>query len=128
MKRFFDPSRLNFLILIPLVAKAFGSGDSLPAEDVHKVFVGNTVVVQLAEGPAYALVAPNGVARGLHPTEGRITGSYSISEDGIICVTWPLASGEVNNCDQVAKADDQKHSWAGKTLEVIQGDPRGLAK
>ncbi len=69
---------------------------------------------------------PGGVARGLHPTEGRINGRFEISDDGVVCVTWPLASGEVKNCDKTVPKGDQKYSWAGKTIEVVPGDPRGL--
>jgi hypothetical protein len=48
-------------------------------------------------------VKPGGVARGLHPTEGRINGRYEISDDGILCVTWPLSSGAVKNCDKTSQ-------------------------
>ncbi len=126
MKRYFDPTRLNFLILLPLAALALSDGDALKEEDIRKEFVGNTVVTQLPEGTAYAFAEPGGIARGLHPTEGRINGRYEISDDGVICVTWPLTSGEVKNCDKAVPKGDQKYSWAGKTIEVVPGDPRGL--
>jgi hypothetical protein len=82
MKRYFDPTRLNFLILLPLAAMALSDGDAMNAEDLRKEFVGNTVGAQLPEGTSYAFVKPGGVARGLHPTEGRINGHYEISDDG----------------------------------------------
>ncbi len=126
MKRYFDPTRLNFLILLPLAAMALSDGDALNAEDLRKEFVGNTVVTQLPEGTAFAFAEPGGIARGLHPTEGRINGRYEISDDGVICVTWPLTSGEVKNCDKAVPKGDQKYSWAGKTIEVVPGDPKGL--
>ncbi len=102
-----------------------GTSSSL-AEDLRKGFVGNTVVAQLPEGTAYAFAEPGGIARGLHPTEGRINGRYEISDDGVICVTWPLTSGEVKNCDKTVPKGDQKSSWAGKTIKVVPGDPKGL--
>ncbi len=126
MKRYFDPTRLNFLFLVPLAAMALSDGDAMNAEDLGKEFVGNTVVTQLPEGTAYAFVKPGGVTRGLHPTEGRINGRYEISDDGVVCVTWPLSSGEIKNCDKTVPKGDQKYSWAGKTIEVVPGDPKGL--
>jgi len=105
---------------------ALSDEDAMNAEDLSKEFVGNTVVAQLSEGTAYAFVRPDGVARGLHPTEGPINGRYEISDDGVLCVTWPLASGEVKNCDKTVPKGDQKFSWAGKTIEVVPGDPKGL--
>ncbi len=65
MQRYFDPTLLNFLFLVPLAG---------------------TVVAQLSEGTAYAFVKPGGAARGLHPTEGLINGRYEISDDGVVCV------------------------------------------
>ena len=95
MKRYFDPTRLNFLFLVPLAAMALSDEDAMNAEDLRKEFVGNTVVAQLSEGTAYAFVEPGGVARGLHPTEGPINGRYEISDDGVVCVTWSLSSEEI---------------------------------
>ncbi len=126
MKRYFDPTRLNFLFLLPLAAMALSDEDAMNAEDLRKEFVGNTVVSQLSEGTAYAFVKPGGVARGLHPTAGRINGRYEISDDGVLCVTWPLSSGEIKNCDKTVPKGDQKYSWAGKTIDVVPGDPKGL--
>ncbi len=126
MQRYFDPTRLNSLFLVPLAEMALSDEDALNAEDLSKEFVGNTVVSQLSEGTAYAFAEPGGIARGLHPTEGRINGSYEISDDGVVCVTWPLSTGEIKNCDKTVPKGDQKYSWAGQTIEVIPGDPRGL--
>ncbi len=46
MKRYYDPTRLNFLILLPLAAMALGDGDAMNAEDLRKEFVGNSDVVR----------------------------------------------------------------------------------
>ena len=127
MKAYFDPSRMNFIFLIPLAAKAL-SGDPLAAKDVQETFVGNTVTSQFDAGPAYALVAPNGVMYVSFPAEGRITGKYTIAEDGTICVTWNRSAGAVENCGKVVKEDDEKYTWNEKTLKVLKGDPRSLAK
>ncbi len=108
MQRYFDPTRLNFLFLVPLAEMALSDEDALNAEDLSKEFVGNTVVAQLPEGTAYAFAEPGGVARGLHPTEGRINSRYEISDDGVVCVTWPLSSGEIKNCDKTFPKGDHK--------------------
>ncbi len=50
MKRYFDPTRLHFLFLVPLVAMALSDEGAMNAEDLRKEFVGNTVVSQLSEG------------------------------------------------------------------------------
>jgi hypothetical protein len=126
--RFFHPNQTNILILVPLAAVALKDDDALSREDVTSAFVGNTVVSQLDEGSAYAFVSPDGKAFGLHPTEGRIEGKYEISEDGVVCVTWPLKSGEVENCDKTVSKGDGKYLWAGKNLEVQPGDPKSLSK
>ncbi len=127
MKRYFDPNRLNLLFLVPLAVMVLSDKDAMNAEDLREEFVGNTVVAQLPEGTAYTFVEPGGVARGLHPTEGPINGRYEISDDGVVCVTWPLSSGEIKNCDKTVAKGDQKYSWAVQTIEVILGDPQGLA-
>ena len=80
----------------------------------------------MSDGTAYAFVKPGGVTSGLHPSEGRINGRYEISDDGVLCVTWPLTSGEVKNCDKTVPKGDQKYSWGGKTIVVVLGDPKGL--
>ena len=128
MRQFFDPNRTNFLILIPLAAVFLGDTDAMSRDDLINEFVGNTVVMQLEKGSAYAFVAPNGVTHGLHPTAGRIDGRYEISDDGVVCVTWPMPSGEVKNCDKTVSKGDGKYSWAGKTMELQSGDPKGLGK
>ena len=128
MRRFFDPNRTNFLILIPLVAVALSDDDAMSRDDLNKEFIGNTVVSQLEEGATYAYVAPGGLTYGLHPTEGRINGRYEISDDGVVCVTWPLPSGEIKNCDKTVSKGDGKYTWAGKAIEVQSGDPKGLQK
>ena len=102
--------------------------DAMSRDDLNRDFVGNTVVTQLAEGTAYTFVARDGVANGLHPTEGRIDGRYEISDDGVVCVTWPLSSGEIKNCDKTVSKGEGKYTWAGKSLEVQPGDPKGLQK
>ena len=127
MKRFFDPSRTYFIFLIPLALSAL-SGDPMTAKDVQETFVGNTVTTRLADGPGYTFIAPNGVAHSSRPTEGRVTGKYTIAEDGTVCVTWQRGSGEIKNCGKVVKADDRKYTWNEKTLKVLKGDPRGLAR
>ncbi len=126
MKRYYDPTRLNFLFLLPLAAMALSDKDAMNAEDIRKEFVGNTVVAQLAEGTAYAFAEQGGISRGPHPIEGRINGRYEISDDGVVCVTWPLSSGEIRNCDKSVPKGDQKYSWAGQTIEVVPSDPKGL--
>lgn len=126
--RFFDPTRLNFIVLLPLLAMNLTSENAMNAKDLRKEFVGNTVVMQVESGTAYALVAPDGIARGLHPVEGRINGRYEIADDGVICVTWPAASGEIKNCDKTVSQGDRKYNWEGRTLEVLPGDPQGLGK
>ncbi|MDJ0947384.1 MAG: hypothetical protein QNJ94_00535 [Alphaproteobacteria bacterium] len=126
--RFFDPARFHFVFLVPLVASNLTSDNAMSAKDLREQFVGNTVVAQLPQGTAYALVRPDGVARGLHPVEGRINGRYEIADDGVVCVTWPLASGEVRNCDKTVAQGGRKYNWEGKTLEVLPGDPKGLGK
>ena len=63
----------------------------------------------------------------MRPAEGRITGTYSIAEDGKVCVTWKNAEDEVENCDKIVKGKDEKYSWGGKTFEILPGDPKGLA-
>ena len=128
MRRYFDPTRFNFIFLVPLAVHALSGDDAMTAEDLRKEFVGNTVVAELSEGKGYAFVEPGGVAHGLHPTEGRLKGRYEISDDGVICVTWPFSSGEVKNCDKTVPKGDQEYSWNKKTLQVVPGDPKGLAK
>ena len=105
---------------------ALSDKDAMNAEDIRKEFVGNTVVAQLAEGTAYAFAEQGGISCSLHPIEGRINGRYEISDDGVVCVTWPLSFGEIRNCDKMVPKGDQKYSWAGKTIEIVPGDPKGL--
>lgn len=128
MTRFVKPARFHFVFLAPLVASNLLSSDAENPKDLHEKFVGNTTVAQLPAGTGYAFMQPDGVARGLHPVEGRIDGRFEIADDGVICLTWPLASGEVKNCDKVVPQSDGKFNWEGKTLEVLPGDPKGLGK
>ncbi len=119
-------NRMNFIFLIPLAAKALSSGDdALTADDFKADVVGNTVVAELPEGTAYAYLAPDGTNAGLHPTEGRVSGRWKVDDEGVVCVTWPTI--DIENCSAVVATDENKFSWADRTLEVQPGDTKGLA-
>ena len=50
MRKFYNPSQTNFIILLPLAMQMMNSGDAMPAKDIREAFVGNTVVAQLDGG------------------------------------------------------------------------------
>ncbi len=128
MRKFYDPSKTYFIFLIPVAAAMMDKGEGIPAKEVNELFVGNTVFAQLSEGPTYTFIAPKGVAHGLRPEQGRITGKYSISEDGKVCVLWENSEDDIETCDKVVKQEDGKYKWGGKVFEVVAGDPKGLAE
>ncbi len=126
MRKFYNPSRTNFIVLLPLAAAMMDNDEGMPGKEINEAFVGNTVVAQLDEGTTYTFIAPKGVAHGLRPDAGRITGKYSISEDGKVCVLWENSEDDIEACDKVVKQEDGKYEWGGKTFGILAGDPKGL--
>ena len=123
------PAQINFLILIPLLAKGMGSGeDTMTTADLRNAFTGNTIVAQLPEGTAYDYVQPDGAHRGLHPQHGKINGSWHIDGKGNACVTWNYPSGGITNCGTVIDAGGGKYTWGDQTLTVQRGDVKGLGE
>jgi hypothetical protein len=130
MKRFsFPPSYVNFIVLVPLIAKTMGSGEEpMTAADLRNAFVGNTVVAQLPEGTAYDFVKPSGAHLGLHPEHGRLDGTWHIDAEGKACVTWNYPSGGITNCGQVVDLGGGKYKWGDQTLTLQRGDAKQLSK
>jgi hypothetical protein len=130
LKSFNGSGRVHVLFLIPL-ANAVMDDDqtAMTREEIIKSHTGNTVVSELPMGTAYAYVQEGGVAKGLHPTYGKVKGEWAIDDDGVICVTWPLPNdNEVKNCSVTAALGGNRYDWANQVIRVLPGDVQNLAR
>jgi len=127
MKKLSDPNQCNFLFLIPLAAMALGDNEkAMTHEQLMEAFQGNTVVAELAKGTAYAYVRKGGKTNGLHPTAGKVSGSWKIDDEGVVCVTWPLPNDTIKNCSKTVDLGDGKYNWANQVIKIQKGDPKKL--
>ena len=84
--------------------------------------------MEMPEGTAYDYVEPNGTHRGLHPTYGRILGSWHVDSAGETCVTWNYPAGAITNCGSITNLGDGKYEWGDRTLVVKRGDVQKLGQ
>jgi len=116
----------GFIILAVIAMSK--SGKPMTAEDVMKTFVGNTVVSESPEGTAYDFVQPDGTHIGLHPTHGKLKGSWHVDAEGETCVTWNYPNGAITNCSTVVKKGDDEFEWGDKKLTLQSGDVKNLGE
>ena len=125
----FPSGYVQFIFLAPLAMKAAEpGGKAMSADEVMQDFVGNTVIHEQPAGTAYDYVQPDGTHRALHPTYGKVQGSWHVDSAGEACVTWSYPSGSITNCGKVTQLGGGKYQWGDQTLLVEQGDVKALGE
>lgn len=119
-----------FLVPIVMASKNGGGCSSAPepgpltTTQVEQVLIGNTV--STGNNKSFALVRKDGTLAGRNIPNGGTTGTWRLSDNGVVCAKWKTAKGDKENCDALRFAGGNDYQWGGNSLKIFKGNPQKL--
>jgi hypothetical protein len=128
--KLYRPNVMNVIMLVPLAMAMSDNGgcSSTPepgpitTEQIQQQFVGNTL--QIAGREIFAF-DENGTWRGQNLPNGAKSGTWRLSDNGVLCSKPDVANSQ-ENCDIVRYVGEADFKWAGGDLKVFEGNPKEL--
>ena len=133
MRRWYRPSRTYVFVAPIAIALASDGGcasstqEAMSKDQVTAALVGNTVYNDATE--AYAFIDADGSIRAeISLTDNVKTdlGSWTLDDQGTLCVDWQKTLHGKNNCSAVVPVDATTIQWGGQSLRVQEGNPNSL--
>lgn len=131
LRKFFDPSRLSVIFLVPIAAAAAGDGCSstpepgpLTAEQTLELVSGNTF--QIPNEERYAYADESGSLRGSNLSSGGVNGKWRVDEQGQLCALWNNVDDGAERCGVLAAVDEELVVWQEVTMNILDGNPKEL--
>ena len=135
--RLFNPRQLNFIFLVPVAVAASDGGCMSSSTDLAgtaldqnaalQVLVDNTVTTpDPVEPQPYVYVNRDGSVSATNTPHGGTSGTWSVDENGVVCVQWSDLPDQPRLCDRMTYVDSTTVLWGGQELALLSGNPQGL--
>lgn len=131
LRKFFDPSRLSVIFLVPVAAAAAGDGCTstpepgpLTAEQTVEMVSGNTF--KLLNEETYAFADESGALRGLNLASGGQFGKWRVDDQGQLCASWSEVDNGAENCAVLLAVKEDQVLWREVDMRVLEGNPKEL--